>query len=247
MADSDAAHAPTMAVLYPWREQARAAVFAAGADEAAAIETLQLLVWRLRGDGFAAHELLALHDLVRLGKATMPIDWPDGGSPGQTVADRLAELAEAVDGPLPRIMVTGTPGRPPRAPAPTCCSPPTRTPRSGLLVYAAEAAAAAVGRLREVTSPRHGSATRRLGELLERCDRRPHARAGRRPHGADRAGAADRQARRDGVPSREIADQLYLSTRTVENHLQRVYTKLGVTGRTGAGRRPAARCPTLRL
>ena len=98
MADSDAAHGPNLAILYPWREQARAAVFAAGADEAAAIETLQLLVWRLRGDGFAAHELLALHDLVRLGKATMPIDWPDGGSPGQTVADRLAELAEAVDG-----------------------------------------------------------------------------------------------------------------------------------------------------
>ena len=45
-----------------------------------AIETLQPLVWRLRGDGFAGHELLALHDLVRLGQATMPIDWPDGGS-----------------------------------------------------------------------------------------------------------------------------------------------------------------------
>jgi len=34
-----------------------------------------------------------------------------------------------------------------------------------------------------------------------------------------------------GVASQEIADQLYLSIRTVNNHLQRVYTKLGVTGR----------------
>ena len=39
----------------------------------------------------------------------------------------------------------------------------------------------------------------------------------------------------NGVPSREIADQLYISTRTVENHLQRVYTKLGVTGRPELG------------
>ncbi len=34
-----------------------------------------------------------------------------------------------------------------------------------------------------------------------------------------------------GVPSKEIADQLYLSSRTVDNHLMRVYAKLGVTGR----------------
>jgi DNA-binding CsgD family transcriptional regulator len=34
-----------------------------------------------------------------------------------------------------------------------------------------------------------------------------------------------------GVRSREIADRLFLSTRTVENHLQRVYAKLGVSGR----------------
>ena len=33
------------------------------------------------------------------------------------------------------------------------------------------------------------------------------------------------------MPSREIADRLYLSTRTVDNHLLRVYAKLGVTGR----------------
>ena len=46
----------------------------------------------------------------------------------------------------------------------------------------------------------------------------------------------------NGVPSREIADQLYISTRTVENHLQRVYAKLGVTGRAELARRPAGCC-----
>ena len=34
-----------------------------------------------------------------------------------------------------------------------------------------------------------------------------------------------------GVPSQEIADRLYLSVRTVSNHLQNIYTKLGVSGR----------------
>ena len=35
-----------------------------------------------------------------------------------------------------------------------------------------------------------------------------------------------------GVASKEIASRLYLSVRTVNNHLQSVYTKLGVVSRT---------------
>jgi DNA-binding CsgD family transcriptional regulator len=33
------------------------------------------------------------------------------------------------------------------------------------------------------------------------------------------------------MPSREIAERLFVSSRTVENHLQRVYEKLGIHGR----------------
>ncbi len=34
-----------------------------------------------------------------------------------------------------------------------------------------------------------------------------------------------------GLTARDIGERLFLSTRTVENHLQRVYTKLGVGNR----------------
>ena len=34
-----------------------------------------------------------------------------------------------------------------------------------------------------------------------------------------------------GASSREIADTLFLSARTVDNHLLRVYTKLGISSR----------------
>jgi DNA-binding CsgD family transcriptional regulator len=36
-----------------------------------------------------------------------------------------------------------------------------------------------------------------------------------------------------GATSREVGEQLFLSRRTVDNHLQRIYGKLGVSGRQG--------------
>ena len=35
-----------------------------------------------------------------------------------------------------------------------------------------------------------------------------------------------------GVTSKGIADELFLSARTIDNHLHRVYAKLGVGGRS---------------
>jgi DNA-binding NarL/FixJ family response regulator len=40
----------------------------------------------------------------------------------------------------------------------------------------------------------------------------------------------------DGLPNREIADRLYVSSRTVEHQVDSILAKLGVTSRTAAAR-----------
>jgi DNA-binding CsgD family transcriptional regulator len=228
MAESDRADMPGMAILYPWREQARAAVLAATGDLPGAIQALRSLAGRLRSDGFAGHEVLALHDLVRFGAPDL--DLAAGSGRRQSVTRRLAGLIETVDGPLPPLLA-----RHARA----------ATDRSGadllavaddfaaldLNLWAAEAAATAASLLREQRSAQANDANLRLGELLQRCDvvRTPALRA-RQPVLTDRERQIARLAA-SGVPSRTIAEQLYISSRTVENHLQRIYGKLGVTGR----------------
>ena len=42
------------------------------------------------------------------------------------------------------------------------------------------------------------------------------------------------------LSSKDIAERLFVSARTVDNHLQRVYTKLGVSGRSQLAERLAA-------
>ncbi len=58
-------------------------------------------------------------------------------------------------------------------------------------------------------------------------------------HGVDRLTARETQVLRliaDGATTREISERLFISAKTADNHIQHIYTKLGVTNRAAATR-----------
>jgi DNA-binding CsgD family transcriptional regulator len=176
------------------------------------------LVMRARSDGFAGHELLALYDLVRLGRADL-------------AADRMAEIL----GTVPGGRAAGLLLHHARAAADSNGDELFAAARDfsahGYLVFAAEAAAGAVRLFRTGRDPQALAASTLLADVLARCDTvRTPALLAVQPSLTSRERQVAELAA-EGVRSREIADRLYLSPRTVENHLQRVYAKLGVNGR----------------
>jgi DNA-binding CsgD family transcriptional regulator len=239
MADSDRTHTGTMGILDPWREQARAWVAASTGDLAAAVRLLRRLAVRLRADGLAGHELLALYDLVRLGD-TGPVTDIDSSSDTDTYTDRidvtgrLIELASIVEGPMAGLIAVHSKAIADHDAAGLMLVADLFAARQ-LHLFAAEAAAAGVTGLREIRSPQLASASAVLAEMLNRC---PHVRspalASTRPRLTDREHQVARLAAA-GVSSKQIADRLFLSARTVDNHLLRVYAKLGIGGRAELG------------
>jgi DNA-binding CsgD family transcriptional regulator len=215
--EADRLHHSSMAILYPWLEHARYWVRMSLGDPDAAAAMAKELAARLRTDGFGAHEAIALHDVVRLGRP-------------EDVADRLAVLARESEGTLITTMARHAKAAVDRD-AGGLLAAAEGFGALGMSLHAAEAAAAALNRLRQTRSTRIGEAAKLFATLIARCEEprtpglvvsRPSLSA--REYQVARVAAA-------GFTSKEIADQLYLSTRTVDNHLRRVYAKLGVAGR----------------
>jgi DNA-binding CsgD family transcriptional regulator len=169
----------------------------------------------------ASQAAAALHDAVRLGLAD-----------AATAAPALARLAGDDPG-LPALrashaaaLAAGDPG--------ALLDVAERAGASGLVLLGAEAAAAAAGHLRR-DADRSGAeaAGRRARALADRCE-------GARPVGIEHAGEGALLTGRErevaelaatGLSSRQIAERLRVSPRTVDNLLSRAYQKLGITSR----------------
>jgi DNA-binding CsgD family transcriptional regulator/tetratricopeptide (TPR) repeat protein len=216
-------------------ERGRAWAAVAAGDRVEAGRVLCAAAELGEGWGQLASTSAALYDLVRI------------GSDVTMAATRLRELADHVDGALMRARVdhaqavlTGDPD--------LAVSARQSFEGCGAWLFAAEAAVLAENLLHETGRQREavaaGIVASRLARKLDGA-RTP----GLVPRG-DRTQLSPRELEvgllaAEGLTSKEIASKLFVSTRTVDNHLQRVYVKLGVTGRAELAER--ARTRTLLL
>jgi DNA-binding CsgD family transcriptional regulator len=204
--------------------RARAWVLAARGDtETAAREFIAAASGVVREGRSFVFEAALLHDAVRVHP---PI--------AKHVADRLAELVTVVEGPLTAARATLA-----QALAEGDAAAVEAAAREfeslGAVLYAAEAAQAGAGVAAAAGASRRATALRRYAsELTARCD--GAATPGLPRDRTDTGVLTEREAEiaalaAGGLASKAIAARLFLSPRTVDNCLGRVFAKLGVRNR----------------
>jgi DNA-binding CsgD family transcriptional regulator len=173
-----------------------------------------------RASGQHAYEALARHDVARFGTA-------------EDVVDRLAELAAVVDGALVGCFAAHA-----RALADDDGVALDDVSISfadlGFELYAAEASAAAATAHRRGGRKASGfAAAARARELAARCEgaRTPALQDVDQPYELTAREREVAALAAHGLASRDIGARLAISTRTVDNLLGRVYSKLGLSGR----------------
>jgi DNA-binding CsgD family transcriptional regulator len=174
-----------------------------------------------RSRGALLDEAAALHDLVRLGRA-------------HEVAERLSRLADVGEGAFLRILADNAAAYARGDPS-ALGDAAERFAAAGFNLRAAESAMAASEASARAHDQRSAARwARRATELAARCEAPAtvelEGRAGPVPLTNREREIAQLAA--DGLPSRVIAERLFVSVRTVDNHLGRIYTKLGVAGRS---------------
>jgi DNA-binding NarL/FixJ family response regulator len=218
IADLDAEPDTPLQLMDTEIDRARAWAVAAPGDLPRARAGLLAAADRAHAHELYALEAAALHDLTRLGAAA---------------ADRLVALADRVDGPLMAARVR--------------CAIAHRDADTAELEQAAREFdalgasldAAETWNEAAIVHRRDGNARAAAACALQAKTAAGACEGARTPslaHGTDAAVLTRREREvatlaSHGLASREIAEALVVSARTVENHLQRAYEKLGVTGR----------------
>lgn len=177
---------------------------------------------RARISGLLYGEALLLAGLARLGGAAQ-------------AAPRLAEIAETFDGALVPALSHLATALAADEPAPLLAAAAELAAFGADLMAAEAANAASAAYARSGDARRAAAAAQEARRHLDKCgDERPRTpllQASQATAALTERELEIAQMAAHGTPSREIAEALHVSVRTVQNHLQRAYTKLGVSSR----------------
>jgi DNA-binding CsgD family transcriptional regulator len=201
----------------PLTLQATAWAMQAKGEYAPALRQLSDAADAAAGAGQVALAAAILHDMARLGAP-------------ERAMDRLAAIACDTDSPMIAIRVDYVRGAL-RGDADLLASVSASFAATGAYLFAAEAAAE--GSRRSGYSRQRAALAARVASLLSQCE------GSRTPPVVD-VGATVPLSKREreicvlaarGMTSSQIAQRLRVSVRTVHNHLQNAYQKLGITRR----------------
>jgi ATP/maltotriose-dependent transcriptional regulator MalT len=220
LADLDAEPPTPLRMMDPDIERGRACVLAQRGQYSLALDVLRHAAADAAATGRFVLESAALHDLARLGEAA-------------AVLDRLRALADVVDGAfLPARLAHADALA--RHDGSGLDAAADAFEEIGALLLAAEASAAAAhAHTRDGLVRRAGESRARAARLADACEgaRTPALADGAEITALTRREREVAELAARGLSNREVAEKLFVSTRTVENHLQRAYEKLGVRSR----------------
>lgn len=218
------AHTSPLATSGTTRERARAWLLACNGDLAGARDLLVPIAEASREVGLWNFECGVVHDLVRFGDP-------------EAAVGRLGELEEIVEGPYVQALAAHA-----RAAVAQDAALYTeavdRLADLPCLVLAAEAS------LELADLHRRAGATRDAAAAVRRAVVLVETAGGARTPGLLRGDAVEPLSSRErevallaagGMASKEIAERLYVSKRTIDTHLGSIYRKLGVSGRAQLG------------
>jgi DNA-binding CsgD family transcriptional regulator len=208
-----------LALSGPEQELADAWTSVAARRPAEAADRLAAAAARAASTGHLTAESWLLHDLVR--------------TSGHDTSGRLLELAEASDSPLVAARARHARGVRTRDGSELAAAADDFE-ALGASLQAAEAAAGAAEAFGRDGDQRAATAARRRSDTLAAACEGASTPGLFSPASVVPLSAREREVAMlaaNGMASKDIADRLFLSVRTVNNHLQHAYAKLGVSSR----------------